>query len=105
MGSSHMFNLQTILIEAAQPLLKVRCKHRKRTYQINRNISLDSLKRALASTFVNGWRGLIKTLSFLLDRFLQSLERVLVVEPRARKPKMSRLNERHQTELNYKAAI
>ncbi len=42
-----MFNLQTILMLAAQPLLKERCKLRRRAYQINRNVSLNSLKRAL----------------------------------------------------------
>lgn len=100
-----MFNLQTILMLAAEPLLKEKCKPRKRPYQINRNVSLDSLKRGLTGLFVNGWRSLVETLSFLLHRFLESLERILVVEPRPRKPKMSRLNERHQTEFNYKAAI
>jgi hypothetical protein len=100
-----MFNLQTILILAAQPLLNEGCKQRKREYQINRNISLDSLKRGLTSLFVKGWRGLLEKLSFLIHRFLESLERVVQVEPRPRKPKMSRLNARHQTEFNYKAAI
>jgi hypothetical protein len=100
-----MFNLQTILILAAQPLLAAQCKHRKRTYQINRNVSLDSLKRGLTGLFVKGWRSLLDTLSFLIHRFLESLERIVQVEPRPRKPKMSRLNARHQTEYNYKAAL
>jgi hypothetical protein len=100
-----MFNLQTILMLAAQPLLKERCKHRKRVYQINRNVSLASLKSGLTRLFISGWKSLLDTLSFLIYRFLESLERILVVEPRPRKPKMSRLNERHQTEFNYKAAI
>jgi hypothetical protein len=100
-----MFNLQTVLILAAEPLLKARCKHRKRAYQINRNVSLAGLKSALTQLFVRGWKSLLDTLSFLIHRFLESLERILIVEPRPRKPKMSRLNERHQTEFNYKAAI
>ncbi len=100
-----MFNLQTILMLAAEPLLKERCKQRNYTYQINRNVTLDSLKRGLTNLFVNGWRGLVEKLSFLIHRFLESLERVVQVEPRPRKPKMSRLNARHQTEFNYKAAI
>jgi hypothetical protein len=100
-----MFNLQTILMLAAEPLLKERCKQRKRVYQINRNVSLDNLKRGLTGLFINGWRSLLEKLSFLLHHFLESLERVVEVEPRPRKPKMSRLNARHQTEFNYKAAI
>ncbi len=100
-----MFNLQTILMLAAEPLLKEQCKQRRKNYQINRNVSLDSLKRGLTSLFVNGWRGLLEKLSFLIHRFLESLERVVQLEPRPRKFKMSRLNERHQTEFNYKAAI
>jgi hypothetical protein len=100
-----MFNLQTILILAAEPLLKARCKHRKRCYQINRNVSLESLKRGLKGLFANGWRSLLEKLSFLIHRFLETLERILAVEPRPRKAKMSRLNARHQTEFNYKAAI
>jgi hypothetical protein len=100
-----MFNLQTILMLAAQPLLQERCKKRKRTYQINRNVSLAGLKSALTHLFVRGWKSLLDTLSFLIHRFLESLERILVVESRPRKPKMSRLNARHQTEFNYKAAI
>jgi hypothetical protein len=100
-----MFNLQTILMLAAEPLLKERCKQRRRAYQINRNVSLNSLKRALTGLFVSGWRSLLDSLSFLIHRFLESIERIVEVEPRPRKPKMSRLNERHQTEFNYKAAI
>jgi hypothetical protein len=100
-----MFNLQTVLMLPADPLLKERCKQRKRAYQINRNISLESLKRALTHIFVRGWKSLLDTLSFLIQRFLESLERNVEVETRPRKPKMSRLNERHQTEFNYKAAI
>lgn len=100
-----MFNLQTILILAAEPLLKERCKHRKRAYQINRNVSLASLKRKLVDLFVRGCKELLESLSFLLHRFLESLERVPEVESKPRKPKKSRLNERHQTEFNYKAAI
>jgi hypothetical protein len=100
-----MFNLQTILMLAAEPLLKERCKYRKRAYQINRNVSLAGLKSALSHLFVRGWKSLLDTVSFLIHRFLESLERILVVEPRPRKPKMSRLNARHQTEFNYKAAI
>ncbi len=100
-----MFNLQTILILAAEPLLKEKCKKRKRAYQINRNVSLASLKSGLTSLFVNGWKSVLDTLSFLIHRFLESLERILIVEPRPRKPKMSRLNARHHTEFNYKAAI
>jgi hypothetical protein len=100
-----MFNLQTILMLAAEPLLKERCKHRKHLNQINRNVSLESLKRGLKCLFVSGWRSLLEKLSFLLHSFLESLERILIVEPRPRKPKMSRLNARHQTEFNYKAAI
>jgi hypothetical protein len=100
-----MFNLQTILILAAEPLLKARCKHRKRAYQINRNVSLSGLKSALPHLFIRDWKSLLDTLSFLIHRFLESIERIVEVEPRPRKPKMSRLNERHQTEFNYKAAI
>jgi hypothetical protein len=100
-----MFNLQTILMLAAAPLLKERCKHRKHLYQINRNVSLESLKRELKGLFSNGWRSLLEKLSFLIHRFLESLERMVEVEPRPRKAKMSRLNARHQTEFNYKAAI
>jgi hypothetical protein len=100
-----MFNLQTILIEAAQPLLKRRCLHRKRLYQINRNVSIDSLKRKLSALFTTCRTTILDTLSFLIHRFLESLERVLEVEPRPRNEKKSRLNERHQTEFNYKAAI
>jgi hypothetical protein len=100
-----MFNLQTILMLAAEPLLKERCKQRRRAYQINRNVSLNSLKRALTGLFVSGWRRLLDSLSFLIHRFLESIERIVEVEPRPRKPKMSRLNARHQTEFNYKAAI
>jgi hypothetical protein len=100
-----MFNLQTTLMLAAEPLLKERCKQRKRDYQINRNVSLNSLKRALTSLFVSGWKSLLDSLSFLIHRFLESTERMVQVEPRPRKPKMSRLNARHQTEFNYKAAI
>jgi hypothetical protein len=100
-----MFNLQTILMLAAEPLLKERCKQRRRVYQINRNVSLESLKRALTGLLVSGWRSLLDSLSFLIHRFLESIERIVEVEPRPRKPKMSRLNERHKTEFNYKAAI
>jgi hypothetical protein len=100
-----MFNLQTLLIEAAQPLLKTRCQHRKRVYQINRNVSIESLKRKLYGLLACCRERFIETLSFLLHGFLESLERVVEVEPRPRKEKKSRLNERHQTEFNYKAAI
>jgi hypothetical protein len=100
-----MYNLQTILMQAAEPLLKERCKHRKRDYQINRNVSLESLKRGLKGLFISGWKSLLDSLCFLLHRFLESIERIVEVEPRPRKPKMSWLNARHQTEFNYKAAI
>jgi hypothetical protein len=68
-------------------------------------VSLDSLKRKLHGLFLAGLKALQLTLDFLSQRFLRSIERVLEVEPRQRNKKMSRLNERHQTELNYKAAI
>jgi hypothetical protein len=42
-----LFNLQTVVITAAEPQLKKRCSDRKNPYQINRNVSLDSLKRNL----------------------------------------------------------
>jgi hypothetical protein len=100
-----LFNLQTVVITAAEPELKKRSANRKTPYQINRNVSLDSLKRKLHNLFLSGLKALKSTLDFLLERFLKSIERVLQVEPRQRIKKMSRLNERHQTEFNYKAAI
>jgi hypothetical protein len=100
-----LFNLQTLVMLAAEPQLKKRCSKRKTPYQINRNVSLDSLKRKLQSLFLSGLKVLKDTLDFLLERFLKSLERVLQVEPRPRIKKKSRLNARHQTEYNYKAAI
>jgi hypothetical protein len=90
---------------AAEPELKKRCSGRKTAYQINRNVSLDSLKRKLHNLFLSGLKVLKSTLNFLQERFLKSIERVLQVEPRPRNKKKSRLNERHQTEYNYKAAI
>jgi hypothetical protein len=68
-------------------------------------VNLDSLKRSLHALFLSGLKALQLTLDFLSQRFLRFTERVLEVEPRQRIKKMSRLNERHQTELNYKAAI
>ncbi len=100
-----LFNLQSLVILAAEPELKKRCVGRKTSYQINRNVSLDSLKRKLHSLFLSDLKTLQHSLEFLLERFLRSLERVLQVEPRPRNKKKSRLNERHQTEYNYKAAI
>jgi hypothetical protein len=100
-----MFNLQSVLITAAEPELKKRCSKRTAPYQINRNVSLDSLKRNLHALFLSGLKALKSTLNFLSERFLSSLEQVLQVEPRPRIKKKSRLNERHQTEYNYKAAI
>jgi hypothetical protein len=100
-----LFNLQSLVIIAAEPELKRRCSKRKTPYQINRNVSLDSLKRNLHSLFLSGLKALQHTLDFLLERFLRFTERVLEVEPRPRIKKKSRLNERHQTEYNYKAAI
>jgi hypothetical protein len=100
-----LFNLQTVVITAAEPELKKRSAKRKIPYQINRNVSLDSLKRKLHSLFLSTVKTLKSTLNFLLERFLKSIERVLEVEPRPRIKKKSRLNERHQTEYNYKAAI
>ena len=100
-----LFNLQSLVILAAEPELKKRSAKRETPYRINRNVSLDSLKRSLHSLFLSGLKALQNTLDFLLERFLKSLERVLEVAPRPRTKKMSRLNERHQTELNYKAAI
>ena len=90
---------------AAEPKLKKRTAKRQTPYQINRNVSLDSLKRKLHSLLLSGLKALQHTLNFLVDRFLASVERVLEVEPRQRIKKKSRLNERHQTEYNYKAAI
>ncbi len=100
-----LFNLQTVVITAAEPELKKRTAKRQTPYQINRNVSLDSLKRKLHSLLLSGLKTLKSTLDFLLERFLKSIERVMEVEPRTRNKKMSRLNERHQTEYNYKAAI
>jgi hypothetical protein len=100
-----LFNLQTVVITAAEPELKKRCAKRKTPYQINRNVSLDSLKRKLHHLFLSGLQALKSTLDSLAERFLKSIQRVLHVEPRQRIKKMSRLNERHQTEHNYKAAI
>jgi hypothetical protein len=100
-----MFNLQTLVITAAEPELKKRCSKRATPYQINRNVSLDSLKRNLHALLLSGIKALRSTLDFLRQRFLSALERVLEVEPRPRIKKKSRLNERHQTEYNYKAAI
>ncbi len=100
-----LFNLQSVVITAAEPQLKKRCSERKTPYQINRNVSLDSLKRKLHALLLAGLKGLQNTLTFLRERFLKSIERVLEVEPRPRNKKKSRLNERHQTEYNYKAAI
>jgi hypothetical protein len=100
-----LFNLQTIVMLAAEPELKKRCAKRKTPYQINRNVGLDSLRRRLHSLFLSGLKALESALEFLIERFLKSLERVLEVVPRPRKKKKSRLNERHQTEYNYKAAI
>jgi hypothetical protein len=36
---------------------------------------------------------------------MKSLERIVEVKPKPRIPRMSRLNARHQTEYNYKAAL
>ncbi len=80
-----LFNLQSILILAAEPELKKRCSKRKTPYQINRNVSLDSFKRKLHSLFLSSLKALQNTLDFLLDRFLRFVERVLEVEPRQRK--------------------
>jgi hypothetical protein len=100
-----LFNLQSLVISAAEPELKKRCFKRKTPYQINRNVGLDSLRRRLHSLFLSGLKALESALEFLIERFLKSLERVLEVVPRPRKKKKSRLNERHQTEYNYKAAV
>ena len=100
-----LFNLQSLVISAAEPELKKRCAKRKTPYQINRNVSLDSLKRKLHSLFLAGLKALQLTLDFLSQRFLRSIERVLEVKSKQRIKKMSRLNDRHQTEFNYKAAI
>jgi hypothetical protein len=100
-----MFNLQTVVITAAEPELKKRCSKKKTPYQINHNVSLDSLRRRLHSLFLAAGRLLEATLDFLSERFMKSLERVVEVKPKPRIPRMSRLNARHQTEYNYKAAI
>jgi hypothetical protein len=100
-----MFNLQTLVITAAEPELKKRCSKKKRDYLINRNVSLDSLRRRLHSRFLAAGRLLEATLDFLSERFMKSLERVVEVKPKPRIPRMSRLNARHQTEYNYKAAL
>jgi hypothetical protein len=100
-----LFNLQTLVITAAEPELEKRCKKRKTPYQINRNVSLDALKRKLHSLFLAAGRLLESALDFLSHRFLKHLERIVETKSKPRIPKMSRLNARHQTEYNYKAAI
>lgn len=88
---------------AAEPLLKERCKQRKRAYQINRNVSLESLKRGLKGLFANGWRSLLDKLSFLIHRFLETLERMVEVDPRPRKHKMSRSMNATKSNLTTKS--
>jgi hypothetical protein len=80
-------------------------QQKENPYQINRNVSLDSLKRKLHSLFLAAGKLLESTLDFLSRRFLKHLERIVETKPKPRVPKMSRLNARHQTEFNYKAAI
>jgi hypothetical protein len=102
-----VFNLQTVLMLAGEPALKKRCRKRAKAYQINRNVGLDSLKRNLNAVLLANSRSLEKTLDWLLERFLQNLERIKdPVEPMARKAQKSlRANERHWTEYNYKPAV
>ena len=100
-----MFNMQTLLIASAAPAMTSKCDKRKASYQINRNVSLESLKRNLPAIFTAGLSLLKATLAFLLSRFLQSLERVRLYRSKPRKEKILRANNRHQTEYSYKPAI
>jgi hypothetical protein len=96
-------NLQSIISKSCESEIKLRTKHCRHQYKINRNVAIGTMKHRIVKLFLS--KKPRDILEELKEIFLRHIEPVRPNRNYIRSAKTKRINGKYQTFTNYKRAI